>query len=557
SVRGGWAMEFSVRFLGFLQTLLRYLAAPLYFLWSLQDVKILPPIGDPILLQSASTIAKKIRKRLIKSEDVVAAYIKRIKEVNPYLNAVVEDRFADALQDAREVDNIISSTKETEDQLEKETPLLGVPFTVKESCGLKGLSQCVGSIPRIGIKSDKDGETVKLLRKAGAIPLLVSNTPEFCLGWETNNLVTGRTLNPYNSQKTCGGSSGGEGALIGSGASVIGVGSDVAGSIRVPAMYNGIFGHKPTPGKYISRYRSTSMCDFTFILFAGYVSIDGHFPYATDANFHEYLAIGPIARYAEDLKCMLSVMAGEKASKLKLSEKVDLHSLKVYYMTDAGKSFVLLPVDQEIKKTVSTAAKHLNRKYGIPAKEVVIEEMGDSAETSISVFFGLQGIPNALEDPQNPKESHNLFLELLKAIFGASKYSLSLLLFYLLQVTNVFIPKWRYNYYCGESKKLKKKFMDILGDNSVFLYPTHPTAAYYHNQVFFKTAGVMYTMLFNVLGLPSTHVPLGLNKEGMPIGIQVIAAPHQDRLCLAVAEALEKDFGGWIPPPAMSTQTTF
>lgn len=501
-------------------------------MWSLQSVKTLPPIKDPILLQSASTLAKKIRKGQLSSEDVVRAYITRIKEVNPNLNAVVEDCYADALRDAQEVDRLIASHCKTEQEIEKELPLLGVPFTVKESCGVKGMSQCVGSLPRRGIKADKDGEAVKLIRKAGAIPLLVSNTPELCLSLETTNLVTGRTLNPYNPLRTSGGSSGGEAALIGAGASLIGVGSDVAGSIRVPAMYNGIFGHKPTPG---------------------YVSIDGHFPYATDIDFQKYLVVGPIARYAEDLKPMLSVMAGGKASKLKLYEKVDLHNLKVFYMTEAGKSLVFLPVEQDIKDVIHTVAKHLNRKYGMPVTEGNFKEMEDSAETSIAVFFGLQGIPNALEDSENPKGSHSLFLEIMKALIGASKYSNALLMFYVLQVTNVFIPRWKYKYYYDQNEALKKKFTDVLGDNGIFLYPTHPTAAYYHNEMFTKTVGIMYAMIFNVLGLPSTHVPLGFNKEGMPIGIQIVAAPSQDRLCLAVAEALEKDLGGWIPPTAESS----
>lgn len=520
-------MEIGVRFIGLLQLIARWITLPFYFMLSLQKTKTLPPIRDPILLQSACTLAKKIRKGQLSSEDAVQACIARVKEVNPYLNAVVEDRFQDAVRDAQEVDKLVASHCKTEQEIEKETPLLGVPFTAKESCSVKGMSQCVGSLPRYGIKADKDSEVVALMRKAGAIPLLVSNTPELCLSWETTNLVTGRTLNPYNLLRTSGGSSGGEAALIASGASAIGVASDLAGSIRVPAMYNGIFGHKPTPG---------------------YVSIDGHFPYARDKNFHQYLAIGPIARYAEDLKLTLSVMAGDKASKLKLYDTVDLHNLKVFYMTEPGFSLVMLPAEQEIKDAIHRVAEHLNRKYGMTATKANIKEMEDSMETSIAVFFGLQGIPNALEDPQNPKKSHSLFLEILKSLIGASKFSFSLLIFYVLKVTNVFIPKWKYKYYYDLNEALKKKFADILGDNGIFLYPTHPTAAYYHNQLYIKTAGVIYTMVFNVLGLPSTNIPLGFNKEGMPIGIQVVAAPYQDRLCLAVAEALEKDLGGWIPP---------
>ncbi|CAG2069402.1 unnamed protein product, partial [Timema podura] len=111
------------------------------------------------------------------------------------------------------------------------------------------MSHCVGSIPRLGIKADADGGAVRAIRKSGAIPIAVTNTPELCFGYETNNLVTGRTNNPYDCKRTCGGSSGGEAVMVSSGSSVISVSSDIAGSIRIPAMFNGVFGHKPTPGE--------------------------------------------------------------------------------------------------------------------------------------------------------------------------------------------------------------------------------------------------------------------------------------------------------------------
>lgn len=143
------------------------------------------------------------------SEEVVRQYIKRIHAVEPFINAVVEDRFEDAISDAKKADKIVAETSPI--YIIKNYPLLGVPFTIKESIALKGMSHVVGSIPRIGIKATKDAEVVKRLKAAGAIPLLVSSTPEYCLSWECSNLVRGRTLNPYDSSRTTGGSSGGEG----------------------------------------------------------------------------------------------------------------------------------------------------------------------------------------------------------------------------------------------------------------------------------------------------------------------------------------------------------
>lgn len=185
--------------------------------------------------------------RQLRSEDVVRAYIERIREVNPLINAVVEERFEAAIEEARKADALIAETQPL--WLIKNYPLLGVPCTVKESCSLRGAPLTGGSLARKGLRATTDGEAVAHIRAAGCIPLLVSNTPEYCLNWESYNHITGRTLNPYDNRRTAGGSSGGEGALIGSGASLFGVGSDVAGSIRVPAHCNGIFGHKPTAGE--------------------------------------------------------------------------------------------------------------------------------------------------------------------------------------------------------------------------------------------------------------------------------------------------------------------
>lgn len=158
-------------------------------------------------------------------------------------------------------------------------------------------------------RADRDGVAVANLRSAGAIPLLVSSTSEYCTNLESYNNVNGITKNPFDSRRTAGGSSSGEGALIGAGASLFGVGSDFLGSIRIPAMYCGIFGHKPT---------------------GGIVSVDGHFPTSPDEGFRKMLVVGPMSRYAKDLPTLLHIMAGEeKAKALKLTEPLKTKDVKV------------------------------------------------------------------------------------------------------------------------------------------------------------------------------------------------------------------------------------
>lgn len=143
---------------------------------------------------------------------MVKAYINRIKQVNPVINAVVADRFEEALEEAKAIDKMIATNDLNIEQLKTQYPLLGLPVTVKESIAVKGLSHRAGCVIKYKGKpvAESDAYIVKLVRDAGAIPLLVSNTPELCMNWETINKATGMTMNPYDTTKTPGGSSGGE-----------------------------------------------------------------------------------------------------------------------------------------------------------------------------------------------------------------------------------------------------------------------------------------------------------------------------------------------------------
>ncbi|XP_019875985.1 fatty-acid amide hydrolase 2-A-like isoform X2 [Aethina tumida] len=500
--------------------ILHFLSHPVYAYFSKGKKKSVPPIKNDLLTISATDLAAKIRERKIKSVDLCKAYIERIKEVESIINAVVEERFEEALEDARKVDNYIANCSDaTILELEKIKPLFGVPFTVKESCSLKGMSLSVGSLTREGYKADQDGECVAAVKASGAIPLLVSNTPELCLSWESFNLIKGVTRNPYDISRSSAGSSGGEGALLGAGASVIGIGSDIAGSIRVPALFNGIFGHKPTPR---------------------IAPIKGHYPFCSDPRYPDFLVVGPMTRYAKDLKLLLKIMVGDKSDDLRLDEPVDIGDLNVYVMEDAGFMMTVASVETAIKKSVKRSAKYLSDKFGCTIiKDNTFAELADSNEIGGSVLYAIEDIPNVLK-----WDNSKLPIELLKSIMGHSKYSLNVLTFYIVQhIYNNFVSD-----HSVQNAALKRLFIEKLGTNGVLIYPTWTNTASKHHEFYFHLASIMYVMMANTLGLPATHVPCGLDKNGLPVGIQVIAAPNQDRLCLAVAEELEKGFGGWVPP---------
>ncbi|XP_047022576.1 fatty-acid amide hydrolase 2-A-like [Helicoverpa zea] len=519
-------MEVGVQIVGIILRLLNFLLAPLFW-FRARDHRRLPPVTNPVLLKSAAELAEAIRNGEITSEKLVTIYIERVKEVNPYINAVVDERYRAATEDAKAVDRQIEEAKKngTFEDLVKNKPLLGVPFTVKESCSLAGLSNSVGCLENAGRRATTDGGVVSLVKKAGAIPLLVSNTPELCLGWETTNLLRGTTNNPYCLNRTPGGSSGGEAALLSSAASALSVSSDIAGSIRLPAAFCGLFGHKPTPG---------------------IISIEGHIPTLSDENFPKFLTVGPMTRRADDLKLLMNIMAGEH-NQLNLDVPVDMKDVKVHYMFEATDSVALLKVESCINDAIRNAVAYLEKDCGCTVSEEKFKDLEDSVEISVSVFFSMKDIPNLLQDPANPKRDKSLIVELIKYMFGGGSRSLQGLSFSVINRSHLFIPDSRRGYYNGKANKLREHMQKVLGDNGVFIYPVFISQAHHHNQVFLKASGVMYTMAFNILGMPATTVPMGLYK-GLPVGVQVIAAPNQDRLCLAVAKQLEIGFGGWKPP---------
>jgi Asp-tRNA(Asn)/Glu-tRNA(Gln) amidotransferase A subunit family amidase len=319
--------------------------------------------------------------------------------VEPFLNSIVDNRFDDAIKDAQRADKIIRDTPSL--YIIENYPLLGVPFTVKESIAVKGLSYGTATKARIGVKAEKDALVVEKLRAVGAIPLLVSTTPEYCLSWECNNLVYGRTMNPHNLSRTSGGSSGGEAALNSAGASCFGVGmklvvtlqkkfklikclfcegSDIAGSIRIPSMFVGIFGHKPTPG---------------------IISLDGHFPNSIDKNFNNYLTIGPMCRYSKDLAHLTKIMSNEIFhSKLRLDVPISTSDIRIFYLPSANEfSIGLWNVDEIIQRRMLEAVSHF-KSNGVYVEQLPSDftgfDINETLEISISTFFDIADIPDML-----------------------------------------------------------------------------------------------------------------------------------------------------------------
>src|SRR6266496_1441806 len=201
-----------------------------------------PGRKEDLIYRSASQLARLVRSGSISSEELVRAYLSRIAEVNPKLNAVCQIDEKGALAAARDADAALKRGGEV-------GKLHGVPVTIKDSFDTKGIISTGGTEGRRGFVPEKDATAVARLRAAGAIILGKTNTPELTLSYDTENLIYGRTHNPYDLAQTPGGSSGGAAAILAVGGSALDIGSDTAGSIRIPAHFCGVAGLKPTFGR--------------------------------------------------------------------------------------------------------------------------------------------------------------------------------------------------------------------------------------------------------------------------------------------------------------------
>ncbi len=228
-------------------------------------------LKEPLINSSVSSLAQAIRAKQVSSAELVQAYLDRIDDVNPALNAVVQ-LAPGAMDEARDADTALARG-------EIRGALHGVPMTIKDSLDTAGIISTGGTKGRESFIPQQDATVVRRLREAGAILLGKTNTPEFTLSFETNNLIYGRTNNPYDTSRTPGGSSGGAAAIVAASGAPFDIGSDFGGSIRLPSHLCGIAGLKPSAGR---------------------VPRTGHI-YPFGGVQDSFQQIGPLARYVEDL----------------------------------------------------------------------------------------------------------------------------------------------------------------------------------------------------------------------------------------------------------------
>ena len=485
------------------------------------------PAREGLLHASGTRLAQLIREREVTSREVIETHIERLESFQPRTRAVVAERYELARAEADAADARVAEATDA-GALAGEAPFLGVPCTIKEAFALTGMPNCSGLVSRREHIADTDATGVARLRAAGAIPLAVTNTSELCMWMESDNRVYGRTSSPYGRGRTAGGSSGGEGAAVGSGGSPFGLAADIGGSIRFPAYFNGVFGHKPT---------------------AGLIPNTGQFPIAEEESALRLLATGPVARRAEDLMGLVRVLAGpdgEDPSCVEMElgdpDAVSIEGLRVVVVQGDG----VVPVSRRVAGAVQRAAGALQalgadvRNERVPAfgralnlwsAEVMAEEAGQFA-----TMLGGDG-----GEPVTFRRALGMRLRGRPPHTDASLFLLAL------EPANRMTPQRVVERRRELAAKLRRELAELIGDG-VLLYPPYPLVAPRHNVPLLTALGVGYMAVFNVAGTPVTQTPVGLDDRGLPMGVQVVGRPGADHVTIAVARALAGALGGWMDP---------
>ena len=459
-----------------------------------------------ILTLSAREQARLIRERQISSREIIQAHLDRIAAINPLLNAAVEVLAEPALHDAGRADSELASGY-------VRGPLHGVPFSIKDSIQQAGTRCTAGTWGRRNAPpSTQDATLVARLRRAGAIPIARTNLPDLLFAFESANLIYGQTNNPYDATRTSGGSSGGEAALIAACGSPLGLGSDAAGSVRLPAAFCGIAGIKPTSGR---------------------LPRTGHFPPA--GGWLEMVwQIGPMARRVEDLVDAMRLLTGPDGidptvpdAPFREPEEVPLPQLRAAFYADNGFARPDAEVEAVVRAAAHTLASTVQsmteaRPACLPAAydlemKFIGPDGGDSLRTYLRDIGSTQVHP-LLTGWLEKLEPYRTDLA------GLARY-------------------WT------ELDAYRAEMLRFLRDFDVILCPAYTHPALPHGQSIRDEnfRGFSHTMAYNVAGWPGVVVRCGQSSAGLPIAVQVVTAPWREDIALRVALFLEEAMGGWKP----------
>ena len=458
-----------------------------------------------LVFDSALSLAAAIRTKKISSRELIDAHLAQIERANPRLNAVVRVLGDSAREQAGAADEALARG-------ESLRPFHGVPMTVKDAWEVAGVPSTGGTMGRARHIPQRDATVVGRMRAAGAIPIAMTNLPELSLAFESDNLLYGRTNNPYNIARTPGGSGGGGAAAIAAGMSPIEIGGDLGGSIRLPCHFSGIAGIRPTTGR---------------------APLTGYFPPCFGWT-RLFAACGPMARAVEGLAAALPIISGPDWSDsgvedvpLRDYQAVSPRGLRVAVHTDNG----IMPAREDIAATVMRAAKAL-----ADAGAIVEEARPAGIEQCLDLFFGIASA-DAGEG-----------LRTLLAMAGTERTH---------PLLDTLLTQWSDQKSAGFLQSLfvqvdmyRSTMLSFLENYDLILCPVNALPALEHGTSFQPDVlpAFSYTIAYNLTGWPGAVVRCGTSTEELPVGVQAVARPWREDVALAVAQHLENTLGGYQPP---------
>jgi len=467
-----------------------------------------------IVLLPATRQLEMLRAREISVAELAEAHIQQIERLEPRLNAFAHFDAGRVRAQAQEMDTASDPSG----------PLHGLPITIKSSIATAGYRCEIGSLLNKGNVPREDAVAVARMRAAGALILGTTNCPEFLMAYETANLLHGRTNNPWDLDRTPGGSSGGESAAIAAGLSAGGLGSDSGGSVRVPAHFTGICALKPTPGRVPGR---------------------GHLPPCI-GPFGVLGAIGPMARTMADVSLLFRTLSGQDPEDplsppvpLRTPTLDELRTHAIGLFEDDG----LKPVTPETRVALNAAAQVL-REAGFrvePFRPRTLEQLRKLWWT-LFVQCGAMFYEPAIRGQH--AQLSPIFREFLSISNSVPALTSAELL-----------NAW------AELDLLREKTLEEMREFTVLLCPVASIPAFKHGERTWNIDGqtveyldvVRYTQWFNVLAAPAAVVPVGRSPEGLPIGVQIVARPFEDEKALGIASVVDAAFG-YRPPPIASSR---
>lgn len=474
---------------------------------------------DDAAFASCSDLNIALRERAVSAVELVEAAVARIERLDPELNAVVVRDFERARTASIEADRALAAGDRR--------PLLGIPVTVKESFNVAGLLTNWGMPDYPSWRPRYDAEAVVRLKAAGAIVLGKTNVPYALADWQTSNLIYGRTANPWNLECTPGGSSGGGAAALAAGFVSLELGSDFAGSLRAPAHFCGILSHRPSPGL---------------------ISMRGHAPPTVEGGLpfdpFDLAVSGPMARSASDLELAFELLLNENAAE----------RLKELKLKDLGNARILVIGQHPLQPTARAISVALDR---LAARlDAAGAHISYACPKIIDLSFGtavfLQLVRSTHQHPllksilARSPDGGRVFHQLAAAIDGLPASSTAEL------CKPPTLDRAR--------SDLSAQWRTIFEEWDVVLCPAMSTPAYRHNEEPAEQRTIMiddasYPYFDQVawpsvgFGMPATVAPAGYDDDGLPIGVQIIGPHFGDRTTIRMACLMEREFGGFIPPP--------